>query len=73
MLLTDIVKRCKTCNIVRQIKMEKGQIEKTRKDILERNNKYHNGRLEVDEILGYATEKNRARIFRLKRKLVKNK
>jgi hypothetical protein len=73
MLLIDIVKRCRKCGIMLQIKSEESAIEKTRKTIIERNNKYHNGRLEVDDILRETTKKNRTRIFNLKRKLVEDK
>lgn len=71
-LFVDIVNRCKRCVIIMQIKAEKESIEKTRQNIVDRSHKYHNGRLEVDNILDGATKDSRARIFRLKRKLLEN-
>lgn len=73
MLLTNILKQGRICLLKSQIRKEKRGINSMRSHIIYRNNKFHGGRLEVDEILENSTEKERLKIYGLKRKIVSNR
>lgn len=73
MLLTNILKQGKLCLLKSQIRRQRRNIEGMRTHIIYRNNKFHGGKLEVDEILESTTEEQRLKIYSLKRQIVKNK
>jgi hypothetical protein len=73
MLLTNILKQGKLCLLKSQIRRQERSINSVRNHIVTRNNKFHGGRLEVDEILVSTTEEERLKIYSLKRQIVKNR
>ena len=74
MLLIDtVIKKCKVCLLIRKIKRRKKSVKSRRLDLMERNQKYHNGRLEIDDILEKEIRKDKKVIYNLKREIVKER
>ncbi len=73
MLLNDLTKRCEICYLSFKIRRHKRNIESIRKDLVGRNVKYHNGRLEVDDMMDIACKQDRVEIYNLKKEIVKRR
>lgn len=74
MILVDTIKtKCEICSLNRKIKRKKRQIKVFRQNLVERNNRYHSGRLEIDNAVEEEIRKTRTQIYRLKREIVKKR
>jgi hypothetical protein len=73
LLISTVLKKCKICLLTREIRKYKKKENTYRYVLMERSQKYHNGRLEIDSLLENEINKGKATIFRLKRGIVKEK
>jgi hypothetical protein len=74
MILVDVIKtKCEICSLIREIKRKKRQVKIFRQNLMERNNRYHDGRLEIDDAVEEEIRKARVQIYRLKREIVKKR
>ena len=71
--ITYICRRLEVCILTVKIRNRYRAIENIRENLIERNHKHHNGRMEVDDMLKDMTKEKKEEIFNLKRKIIEKK